>query len=209
MGSPVSPLWAPPPAASVVTWQAVTARQLLGAANALNHLTGIQARGFAPASVYQSASYASGANRDVGWRSQEPSFFGSIVVPYFCPPGVELLHLVGVALSSPTPSTSHPEMTISIEQQSGASIDIGATWTLDAGTLPGRQVGTEHYDVLRPYVIESGARFSTLDPVAATPSGPRRMYVGGNEDSIVLIRVSLLRATLVSLCVIPLPPEAI
>ena len=210
MGSPVSPLWNPPSPSSVVAWQPVTARQLVTMASAENHLSGIQARGFAPASVYQRASYASAASSDVGYRLSEPPNVVDCVCPYWVPPGVELLHIVLIVLSDPEPdSPNNTSITVTIEDQSGSSVDDGCTWQFSAGTLPGSAVQTTGERVLRPYVIESGTRFSSLDPTSGSPTPPRRLSVSGKGSSIVLVRVAGDNAAVVGLHIIPLPPESI
>ena len=210
MGSPVSPLWAPPSASSIVAWQPVTARQLVTMANGLNHLSGIQARGFAPGSVYQRASYAAASSDDVGYRLSEPPNVVDCVCPYWVPPGAGLLHLVLVVLSDPDPgSPGNTSITVTIEDQSGAPVDDGCIWQYSAGTLPGNAVQATDERVLRPYVIESGTRFSSVDPTAGSPTPPRRLSVAGKGSSIVLVRVEGSNAALVGLHIIPLPPESI
>ena len=209
MGSPVSPLFRVPRVAETNIGNRVLGRTLMGLAGALVHLNVLQARGFVPISVYQDRALTAGSVFDVGYIQGQTERHETIIAPFFVPYGVDLLHVVLVMLSWESGSTQDPETTVTVEDDTGGIVDEGCTWSWVAGTLPGDDVpNAAGTDYMRPYLIESSARFLSTDPTSG-PTDPRRLSVGSKEGSIVVFKVSSIRARCIAAWLLPVPPDSV
>ena len=189
----------------------VAGRTLTAMAKALTHLNAYQARGFAPASVYIIPAWTSANANDVGYRINEPDRYETLYLPYFVPLGVDLIHVSLMCLSYKTGGSQAPAITVNILTSAGADVDKGCSWSRDVGDLPGSEITHGDNYWLPPYLAESAARFATADPAAGT-TDPRRLAVGASaivpsEGTVVIIKISAIRVRIVSVHILPVPPD--
>lgn len=177
----------------------VTARTLVGYAGAEAHLMGLHCAGFAPVSAYQAAHAGTpgAGNHDYGWQVGEVED-ESHAIAFYVPVGVDLLHISAWVLAYSEGGTDTPEVTIAAEDSGGAPIDEGMTWTRPASMAGAEMRGQNGAFYLRPFRIESLARFKSSDPTTG-PTGPRHLSVGAKEGEVVVITVETTKARLVAL----------
>lgn len=182
----------------------VVGRTLGALAGALNHINGLHCRGFAPIGCYQLARLTGSPLEDIGYVVDE-ALNETHRIPYYVPPGVALLHVAAIVLSYETGGEATPSLTIDILSGAGASIDEGCAWDRATGTMPGSERGQYSFYELLPALIESAAAFRSTDPTSG-PTGPRRLSVAGKDGDVVILRVVTVRAMMVALYILPLPP---
>lgn len=202
MAAPVSGRFRLPNAAEIRIGETVLGRTLVSLAGACNHLTGLHLRGWAPCSVYTGEALATAATDDVGYWT-DPYRYETHKIPYYVPPGVDLLHVSAWCLSYQSGGAQSPELAVKIVDSTGADVDKGARWTRAAGDLPG-----SHWvapgNRLEPFQAESG-QWSASNPLA-TETGPRWLSAGAQAGNVVVAQVSTIRCRLLALYLLPVPP---
>lgn len=210
MAAPISPRFNLPKPAETYIGNPVLGRTLTALGGALNHLNVVHARGFSATSVYQRAAFASGNAADVGYRIGEVDAAETLVFPYYVPPGVDRLHASIWAMSYATGGTgAEPTLTMSIGTASGSPVDVGCVWDRADGTLPGAEFLSAGNWLLRPFHVESAARYTTGDESSGSPTQPRWLVVGAEAGSVVVVTVAALRAAVVSVSLLPVVPVSV
>ena len=199
--------WTVPGASEMHIARPVKGASLVGLAGAFNHLNALHARGFSPVGCYQLARLASASAEDIGYIEGEV-LNETHHVPYYVPPGVALLHVAMLVLSYETGGTADPSVTMDIRDDAGGTIDEGCTWARAEGTMPGHERLMRGRYRLYPALIESAVAFLSTDPTSG-PTGPRRLSVSGKDGDVVVLRVVTVRAMLVGLFVLPVPPVSL
>lgn len=210
MASSVNPNWQVPRTPETNMGRPVAGRTLGGMAKALTHLNAIQARGFAPASVYMMPAWTASSYLDVGYVKGPVDHHETLYLTYFVPLGVDLIHVGLTCLSYETGGAQAPTITVNILDAAHADIDKGCSWSRDSGQLPGSEIADGGLFYLKPYFVESDARFNAADPATGT-TDPRRLAVGASaiipsEGAVVIIKIATVRTRIVSAYILPVPP---
>jgi len=198
-------MWHLPPVDEIDAGLPVFGRTLATLAGALNHLQGWHCRGFAASDVWQGGQLTPGDSDDVGYILRQPEAHGEMAIPYYVSTGVEWVHVVLHVLSRAAGGATTPRVRVRVETASEVVIDDGVEWDRGSGTLPGSEDATRAgTPLLLPFRVESSE--STVgDPTPGVPTAPRRLYVGSEVGSIVIVRAVTERARIVGVHIIPEP----
>lgn len=202
MAAPLPLSFRLPTVAELQAGDPVLSRSAVVLAGGITHLQGLHCAGLQPTSTYLQAHAGTpgSSNYDLGWHVGEPD---SEVhrIAYYVPIGVDLLYVSAHVLAYATGGTV-PEVTVEVLDAAGAPVDEGMTWTRPA-TMPGMdENGQLVRSILTPFKIESADRFLASDPTTG-PTGPRYLSVGGKAGDVVIVKVTTIKARIVSLFLMP------
>lgn len=203
MSSPLPLSFRVPSVEELQAGDPVLSRSATVLAGALTHLQGLHCAGLAPASTYLQAHAGTpgSGNYDLGWHTGEPDD-EELRVAYYVPIGVDLLYVCAHVLAYGSGGGSVPDVTITVEDSGGTTIDEGMIWTRPA-TLPGNdRRGQATKFILAPFKVESADRFTASDPTTG-PTGPRYLSVGSKAGDVVVIKAVTTKARIVSLYCMP------
>lgn len=183
----------------------VLSRSLVRLAGNLNHLNGIQARGFSPATAFQDGfdNILPGNQFHVG----EPDKYESSRILYWVPPGVTTLHFSMMCMSYASGGNQVPHVDVSIVTTLGVDVDVGCYFDRDVGTLPGLEKKLHGDWQLMPYLVEPPDRPPT--DILGVPSSPRRLSVAGQDGEIVVFKIEALRTRVLSFHILPIPGDTL
>ncbi len=204
MASPVPTSFTPPSADEISPDALVYGRTLVTLAGAAHHVLAWHVRGWCCVDIWQGPEQTTLAT-DSGMETQTPAAAWLVLVPYFVPVGVDWLHVAvtALALSAEAGGTT-PEVTVSIEEQSGTPVDDGVTWTRADGSLPGRVTRDGGTLRLVPFQVETEPR-TVADPTPGAPGVPRRLSVAGFAGGALILRIEGTRCRPIALHLLPEP----
>ncbi len=203
MAAPLKLSFVLPTVAELQAGDPVLSRSAVVLGGGITHLQGLHCAGLQPTSTYlQAHAGTPGAFvYDLGWHTGEPDS-ETHRIAYYVPIGVDLLYVSAHVLAYDPGSTPDPEVTVEVLDAAGAPVDEGMTWTRPA-TMPGMdEPGQAGLWILAPFKIESADRFLASDPTTG-PTGPRYLSVGGKAGSVVIVKVTTIKARIVSLFLMP------
>jgi len=207
MAAPLPLTFRLPTVAELQAGDPVLSRSAVVLGGGITHLQGLHCAGLHPTSTYLQAHAGTpdASNYDLGWHTGEPD---SEVhrIAYYVPIGVDLLYVSAHVLAYATGGTVSPEVTVEVLDSAGGPVDEGMTWTRPA-TMPGNGEPGQFTQfitpfILTPFKIESADRFLASDPTTG-PTGPRYLSVGGKAGDVVVVRVTTIKARIVSLFLMP------
>lgn len=202
MSSPLKLSFTLPTVAELQAGDPVLSRSGIVLAGGITHLQGLHCAGLQPTSCYLQAHAGTpgGSNYDLGWHTGEPDS-ETHRIAYYVPVGVDLLYVSAHVLAYATGGTA-PEVTVEVLDSAGGPVDEGMTWTRPA-TMPGMdEPGQFGRFILTPFKIECADRFLASDPTTG-PTGPRYLSVGGKAGDVVIVKVTTIKARVVSLLLMP------
>ena len=203
MASPLPLSFRLPTVAELQAGDPVLSRSATVLAGGITHLQGLHCAGLQPTSTYlQPHAGTPGALVfDLGWHTGEPD---SEVhrIAYYVPVGVDLLYVSAHVLAYATGGSSVPSVTVEVFDSGGGSVDEGMTWERPA-TMPGNdEHGQATKFILTPFKVESADRFVASDPTTG-PTGPRFLSVGTKAGDVVIVKVTTVKARVVSMFLMP------
>lgn len=202
MASPLPLSFRLPGVAELQAGDPVLSRSGVVLAGGVTHLMGLHCAGLSPTSTYLQphAGTPGTSNYDLGWHTGEPD---SEVhrIAYYVPVGVDLLFVALQVLAYATGGTT-PEVTVTVEDAGGTVVDEGMTWTRPATMRGADEPGQHGSYILTPFKVESADRFVASDPTTG-PTGPRFLSVGTKAGEVVVVKVTTVKARIVSLFLMP------
>ncbi len=203
MAAPLKLSFVLPTVAELQAGDPVLSRSAVVLSGGITHMQGLHCAGLQPTSTYLQAHAGTPgtSNYDLGWHTGEPDS-ETHRIAYYVPVGVDLLYVSAHVLAYATGGTVSPEVTVEVLDSAGGPVDEGMTWTRPA-TMPGNdEPGQFARFILTPFKIESADRFLASDPTTG-PTGPRYLSVGSKAGNVVVVKVTTIKARIVSLFLMP------